>query len=211
MFDDGSKTLYQNALPILKNYGFPATNAVVTKYIGTSSTLSWAELDTLTNIYGWETAAHTYSHPDFTQISDDELREDIETCLDDLNLHGYHPETLAIPYGTVKKTQLPILKEYFRNIRSVKDIHYHEPIGRYYLGCYLVNHNNSPLQIKERAFYAVEHKEDLLVFLFHVIDDSDREYTYSIEKFEEIITFLHDNNFEIFTLKDALKKISREN
>ena len=207
MFDDGSKTVYQTAFPILKRYNFPATNALVTKYVGGEYTLSWAEVDTLTNLYGWETAAHTYSHPNFTQITNDELKEDIEICLGDLNSHGYYPQTLAIPYGLVKKEQLPILQEYFKNIRSVKDIHYHNPIDRYYLGCYLVNHNNSPLQVKERIFYAQEHQEDLVVLLFHVIDNSGRKYTYPTEKFEKIIKFLYDNGFEVVTLNDALDKI----
>ena len=210
MFDDGSKTVYQNALPVLRRYNFAATNAVITKNIGTSYTISWSELDVLSNIYDWETAAHTYSHPDFTEIDNDELRAELETSLHDLNSHGYYPETLAIPYGKVKRNQLSILKEYFKNIRSVKDIHYHKPIDRYYLGCYLVNRNNTPHQVEERLFYAVEHNEEMVSLLFHRIDNSNEEYSYSIENFKEIMQFLRDNNFRVVTLEEALEKIDKD-
>ncbi len=68
-FDDGWVTQYENALPFLSQYHFPATFFVVTDYIGHRGFFSWAQLQTLL-AEGMKIGSHSRSHPRLTEIAD---------------------------------------------------------------------------------------------------------------------------------------------
>lgn len=73
-FDDGLADFYLAALPILQDYGFPATLYITTGYVegssqwlapvgeGERTMMSWAQIAELP-AYGIECGAHTHSHP----------------------------------------------------------------------------------------------------------------------------------------------------
>jgi peptidoglycan/xylan/chitin deacetylase (PgdA/CDA1 family) len=71
-FDDGWVTQYENALPFLSQYHFPATFFVVTDYIGHRGFFSWAQLQTLL-ADGMKIGSHSRSHPRLTKIADPAL------------------------------------------------------------------------------------------------------------------------------------------
>ena len=68
-FDDGWVTQYENALPLLAKYHFPATFFVVTDYIGHRGFVSWPQLQTLLT-EGMKIGSHSRSHPRLTKIAD---------------------------------------------------------------------------------------------------------------------------------------------
>jgi len=68
-FDDGWVTQYENALPVLSKYHFPATFFVVTDYIGHRGFVSWPQLQTLLTD-GMKIGSHSRSHPRLTKIAD---------------------------------------------------------------------------------------------------------------------------------------------
>ena len=73
-FDDGLADFYTGALPLLQDYGFPATLYITTGYVegksrwltavgeGERTMMSWAQIAELP-AYGIECGAHTHSHP----------------------------------------------------------------------------------------------------------------------------------------------------
>lgn len=66
-FDDGYSDMYQNVLPILKNYGFTATFFIVTDFIDNKNPayLTWDQVKELANA-GMEIGSHTLNHPDLS-------------------------------------------------------------------------------------------------------------------------------------------------
>ena len=68
-FDDGWVTQYENALPLLSKYHYPATFFVVTDYIGHRGFISWPQLQTL-HTEGMKIGSHSRSHPRLTKIGD---------------------------------------------------------------------------------------------------------------------------------------------
>lgn len=117
-FDDGYLSNFELARPILARHGMPGTVFVPTDYvggppmswpgidrwIGTSSEdelrpMSWDQLRGLAD-QGWEIGSHTKSHPRLTQISDqqleDELGESRTVCEREL---GVACTSVAYPYG----------------------------------------------------------------------------------------------------------------
>jgi peptidoglycan/xylan/chitin deacetylase (PgdA/CDA1 family) len=108
-FDDGLRDNYTTALPILRQYGIPATVYVAVGFIGGSSPwiapgpaaemLSEDEVRALA-VAGWEIGAHTMTHPDLSQLDCDRCLTEIESSRDALaRMTGARIETFAYPYG----------------------------------------------------------------------------------------------------------------
>lgn len=85
-FDDGYRSLYRHAAPILRRFGFPATVFLPTKHVGGHS--EWvhpsAPLLTWKEILAMETdgilfGSHGHSHRDLTALTQEQVREELET------------------------------------------------------------------------------------------------------------------------------------
>ncbi len=204
MFDDGRKSVYENALPIMEKYDIVGTNAIVTGNIGKSGAITWEQITLLDTLYHWETASHTYSHPHLNELNEQDFRFQMEKSLNDIKMHNLKVNTLAIPYGTIREEQYEVAAEYYKNIRNSTDIHFSLPINSKFLGCYTVHNQTTVSQIKDRILSAQENNEPLLIILFHDIGKNPSEYSYPPENFEKVLYFIHSNRFRTATLNNAL-------
>jgi peptidoglycan/xylan/chitin deacetylase (PgdA/CDA1 family)/GT2 family glycosyltransferase len=110
-FDDGYQDLLDQALPILQEFGYPATAFVVTSLFGRSA--GWdakygGEMAPLANLddikvleaAGWEIGHHTRTHPALTELDGEQLEDEIAGGKRDLEKALGHPvQTFAYPYG----------------------------------------------------------------------------------------------------------------
>ncbi|HEY9117034.1 MAG TPA: polysaccharide deacetylase family protein [Roseivirga sp.] len=97
--DDGYKTFFENALPLLKQYGFSATLFVNTETVGTSDFMSWDELKSAENA-GIEIGNHSHAHPYFLNKGSVSFQEDLATSEAIFKEHlGKIPKVYAFPYG----------------------------------------------------------------------------------------------------------------
>ena len=64
-FDDGSETIYENALPMMQRYNFTGVSYIVYNYVGTRN---YMNADQIRALYaaGWEVGSHSLSHTDLT-------------------------------------------------------------------------------------------------------------------------------------------------
>ncbi len=106
--DDGYRSAYEIAYPILKKYGFTATFFIYTNFVGVSKmAITWDQLKEL-KANGFSIGSHTISHSDLTQREDGETEADWMARIDK-ELHGskqildkkLNQDTisLAYPYG----------------------------------------------------------------------------------------------------------------
>jgi peptidoglycan/xylan/chitin deacetylase (PgdA/CDA1 family) len=108
-FDDGMHNNHAVALPILREYGIPATVYVTIGFIGGVSPWIGAQGDgammrepELHDLVaaGWELGAHTMTHPDLSTLDYDACRREIEESRDELRrIAGVDVETFAYPFG----------------------------------------------------------------------------------------------------------------
>lgn len=109
-FDDGYESVYQNAFPLLKKYGYNATIFLITGYIGEMNLweasfgrrfrhLSWEQIQEM-KASGFQFGSHTANHPDLTSLTkrqlEYELRCSKEVIEDKLNQEVRH---LSYPFG----------------------------------------------------------------------------------------------------------------
>ncbi|PIR27049.1 polysaccharide deacetylase [Candidatus Berkelbacteria bacterium CG_4_9_14_0_2_um_filter_42_30] len=98
-FDDGDHDQYENALPILKKYGFLAVFYLKLNNIEKSGGMSWKEIKELRDA-GMEIGSHTVNHDALTSLSTDqikyELLESKKVLEDNLGIKIFH---FAYPGG----------------------------------------------------------------------------------------------------------------
>ena len=101
--DDGFKSFYENGLPLLESYGFPATLFINTETVGGSSYMDWNDLKDARK-RGIEIGNHTHSHAFFLNIQEheryDRFKSEINQCQDLIEKNmGITPKVFAYPYG----------------------------------------------------------------------------------------------------------------
>ena len=110
IFDDAYESVFDNAVPVLKNAGYTAAIFVITGYAGKTNDwdvglgrkfrhLSWEQIKELAG-KGYSFGSHTVNHPDLTRLSDGqvefELRKSKEVLEDKL---GQEISALSYPFG----------------------------------------------------------------------------------------------------------------
>jgi peptidoglycan/xylan/chitin deacetylase (PgdA/CDA1 family) len=98
-FDDGHDDLAFRAVPVLQSYGFTATAFVVPGFLGRSSYLSVAQLQTVVSA-GLTIGAHTMHHVDLAAVAPSVAMDEISRSRSVLRqLTGQPVDDFAYPYG----------------------------------------------------------------------------------------------------------------
>lgn len=75
-FDDGTKSDYDLALPILKKNNYKATFFIIAGRIGQAGRLSWEQLDEMKSA-GMSIQSHTFSHRALSDLSPEEIHYEL--------------------------------------------------------------------------------------------------------------------------------------
>lgn len=111
-FDDGWKSQYQNALPILKKYNIPATFYIYTGVTGSPKYMNWDELRVLVS-FNMEIGSHTKNHPKLTKLQNFKLKEELKESKNILeNKLNIKVTDFAYPYGDYNNSVIQALKDY---------------------------------------------------------------------------------------------------
>jgi len=108
-FDDGSETVYAEALPVMRIYGFTGAAYIVYNYIGTARYMDKDEIRALYEA-GWEIGSHSLSHRDLTThpaAQEEEIvnsRQKLESYL------GVPIHSFAYPFGAYNDASLKFVK-----------------------------------------------------------------------------------------------------
>ena len=128
-FDDGYKSQYTNAKPILDKYGYKATFYIVCNYVGNgdgqdnpNARMSWEDITALKND-GYYIGSHSMSHADLEFLSENGLEYEIggsKQCLLD---QGINPTSFAYPINTGAEdaTVIDIVAKYYDIARTAND------------------------------------------------------------------------------------------
>jgi peptidoglycan/xylan/chitin deacetylase (PgdA/CDA1 family) len=104
-FDDGSETIYENALPILQRYSFTGVSYIVYNYVGIRN---YMNADQIRALYGagWEIGSHGLSHTDLTARPDRQMDEIVESRRRLEALLGIPVLSFAYPFGAYDSDSL---------------------------------------------------------------------------------------------------------
>ena len=119
--DDGYKTVYEHAFPVLKKYGFPATIFLYTDFVGAGDALSWKQMREMVDSGLIDIQAHSKSHANLMKRGDDESPEaytkrvsrEIEGSRRAIEAKlPVRVRRFAYPYGDANQTVLDLLDKH---------------------------------------------------------------------------------------------------
>jgi peptidoglycan/xylan/chitin deacetylase (PgdA/CDA1 family) len=132
-FDDAYLSVYSEALPRLKRFGFTATLFLVTEYVGrdnqwpgqTASVpalplMNWDQIVELGEL-GWEFGSHTCSHPPLTKLPAERVEEELKRSQEAIELRtGQHVRLFAQPYGATNSLVDGLVRRFFEGAASTR-------------------------------------------------------------------------------------------
>jgi len=123
-FDDGMRSVYRNALPILEAHRAPAHVFVATgailgsrnqtrqpDYFSSFEMLDWEEVEALHRA-GVHIESHTHTHPDMRTLTRDQISEECEMADEIIASRlGRRPRYFAYPFGYHNETARDCVRE----------------------------------------------------------------------------------------------------
>jgi peptidoglycan/xylan/chitin deacetylase (PgdA/CDA1 family) len=116
--DDGYRSTYEIAYPILRKFGFPATVFLYTDFVGASDAMTWAQMKEMTASGLVRIQPHSKSHANLTQKLPNEtdaryrerIRREVDTPVAVIKERLAEPSyTFAYPYGDVNELVVDLL------------------------------------------------------------------------------------------------------
>lgn len=210
-FDDGFKSVIDNALPLMEEYGYRGTNYVMPDFIGKEGYMTWEDLAVLHNSC-WETGSHTMNHPDLTELSREDVYYEVGESKKILAEKGFTVKGLATPYGEYNKEVLEIVKESYDYHRTAWPNGLNntplDSLERYELKVIGDHKGISVEEIKDWIFRAKTEKK-WIILLFHRVGESG-EYNTSMEDFEEILRVINEEDIPCLPVSTVLYYLPRE-
>jgi len=209
-FDDNCASVYENALPVMTQYGFRGTVFTNSGYVGLPNRLTWSQLDSLKHSYNWEIGGHTLYHEALSELTYDEAEYTIATDFNNLKAHGYNPKSFATTFGVCPVGFYPLIMKYYQNVRTCFNTSMHCPIDRSQIGSFPVENWMSPQQIVNRVTQGMVEKENLIVFLFHDISATNTDYFDNCDPqtFAEVMRLIHSKDVLVMPLNEAIDYLS---
>lgn len=111
-FDDGFKSVYENAVPIMEKYGIKANIYLPTNYVGNDDHfMTWDMVRELQQTGNFEFAAHTHNHVDIRTLDEENMRSEVKLSTELFqNELEAEPSAFCMPYGTFDRKSIALLK-----------------------------------------------------------------------------------------------------
>jgi peptidoglycan/xylan/chitin deacetylase (PgdA/CDA1 family) len=195
-FDDGWRSIHDNALPLMDKYGIVSTQYLVSGFLG-----SMKEYMTARQVYdftrtGNEIGSHTVDHPDLTKLSDKELDRQLKVSQAGLAKCYQNVTSFAAPFGSNNEHTLAVEKTLYQTVRST-EVGFNSP------------DTLQPLQLKVqmRAWLATAKTNHVwLILVYHQVANSGGEYSRTLVDFETDMLLIKASGLENLTMHNAYAK-----
>ena len=109
--DDGFKSFYDQAWPILKKEKIPFILFVNTREVGTKGYMSWKQIKEISKEDFVHIGNHSYSHEYLIDMNNQEIMNDINLAISDFkNNLGYNSSFFSYPFGEYSNNFKNIIK-----------------------------------------------------------------------------------------------------
>jgi peptidoglycan/xylan/chitin deacetylase (PgdA/CDA1 family) len=244
-FDDGLSSALLGA-QALQPYGYVGTDYIITHCVGMIANaitndcaantavnyMSWDDIATLHQTYGWEIGSHTVTHPltaavDNPSLTDLGLDDEMSQSQLTLQQHGYPALDFASPYGDYDNRSLAVEAKYYNSHRTFQDytyttdpitntFPYYSPRSSYpynnYLLTVLAVQGNIPVATVEADIALAKANNQWLILVFHEIkadndptyDASEDAYEYKAGDLASIAAYVKSESMPVVTIANGL-------
>jgi peptidoglycan/xylan/chitin deacetylase (PgdA/CDA1 family) len=208
-FDDGRRSQYETAWPILQRRNLLATFYITSGYVDGRGYIRREELIRLAND-GNEIGAHTTAHPDITILGPDELRHQLHTARERLEWWiGASVAQFASPGGSYNDDVLPeIMRTYDSHRTVLEGLNRRGALTPYELRAVNIYSYVTRRHI-ERWIEQAQGANAWLILTMHGILPEPDHWSSSPETFEDILAAVQESGIEVVTVGAALAEFSK--
>ena len=232
-FDDGYTSAMTQAAPTLAKYGFTGTEYVITNCVGMTKApntchadesktyMTWAQIQSLQNTYGWEIGSHTVDHyclasnasvdPDDCQVNtmttaqvDAELANSKAT----LAANGINATDMATPYGDYNQSSLAEIAKYYATQRGFADTGLNSaPYNQYIIRDEIATGGVKLTTLEGYVNQAIANKQ-WVVFSFHDIltkaSNKQYDYEYSTANLDALAAYVKTKGVSVVNINNGI-------
>lgn len=196
-FDDGLKSHYTTVYPMLKERGFGATFFVMAEQEEDPDGRAMMTSEEVQELAeeGFEIGSHTLTHPFLSDLSDEELEQELSESKRFLEeTYGITINFLALPYRNYNSKVLDVAKKYYAHARVI----FGDP-DEFLVNGYGMMYNSSVEDVCSYINGAATEKE-WLVLVFHDVIERPLVWDTSVEDFEAILQCSEDSGIIVDTM-----------
>jgi peptidoglycan/xylan/chitin deacetylase (PgdA/CDA1 family) len=195
----------------MKQAGYAATVYISTRNTTFDGYMNWDDI-ALVAKEGWEIGAHTYTHPNLTKLTDEEIVGEFEISNDDYLQHGYRPTSFATPFGAYDDRVLEVIMRYYESHRTAW------PAGSntlqsdpYQIVSFDINRNTTIEEVTQ-LLESLQKNGGWVVFQLHHLFPEGGAVTeeYGTSLLGEILMQVQTKQIAVLTVSDALKQLKKE-
>jgi peptidoglycan/xylan/chitin deacetylase (PgdA/CDA1 family) len=209
VFDDGWASQLE-AIPILDNFGFKATFAIVTSYVGRTYYMAWDQIATLAK-NGHDIESHSCDHISLNSLSNESLFYQVTQSQQGLRSKGYAANIFVYPFGDGSNngTVRNVVSEYYLLARATSKGSFNiASVERYSVNAFGITNTTS---IQQFESYLNSTKGDVCTILYyHRIGDGSVNTMVTKDQFQTQMQYLKDNNYTIKTMDQLFLKPAPE-
>lgn len=206
-FDDGWKSVYEQALPLLNKHGIKTTQFVVPAFAQTDTQeyMSFTQIKKMQQA-GNEIASHSYRHCDQTLLSQADLKRDIVKTTDLLTKNGVNDiHGFAYPYGVYTAVAQEAVRSQYGYVRTSNDGYNDYYADRSLLMVKSVESTTTTAQVSEWLKFAREHKL-WVILLYHQVEGPGA-YSTKAADFDAQMNAVSQSGLQILTVGEAVKRL----
>jgi peptidoglycan/xylan/chitin deacetylase (PgdA/CDA1 family) len=206
-FDDGWRSIYDNAFPILRRAGIKATYYIVSGYLDASQFPLYMSIDHVRELYRarHEVGCHSVSHRHLPQEPDALVESEIVCSKQFLSRCGFNAETFAYPFGEYDERVIAtVTRAGFIGARSIQKGFNDSSTDPMLLRIQAVKVNTKLSEVI--AWINLARSQDKwLILMFHQIDEEGREWSARPETLEQIVGEIQRRSVKTVTVAEGLR------
>jgi peptidoglycan/xylan/chitin deacetylase (PgdA/CDA1 family) len=205
-FDDGYRSAYEHALPILDKAGMRSGQFIVTGVLGQPGYVTKENVLDMER-RGHEIGAHTRTHPHLSGMGSSDQRIEINGSKLDLEILLDHPvKNFCYPFGSYDENTQRIVREAgFQNARTVNWGNTSQGTNPFLLPVAKDITPKTTLADLQRWIEDAGRgpKQTWVILVFHRFDEQG-EMSISSEVFQQIVDYLVQRKIKVMTHSEAL-------
>lgn len=219
-FDDGFKSVYEKALPLMIERGMVGTMYVIpSRVASTSEYMTEAELSDMYHNYFWDLGNHTYNHAHLRDITPAQVIEEVTSCANWLNARGFTRASrhLAYPFGEYNDSVIQSIMS--AGIKTAREVYGGDtypqqyPIdNQYTLNSLLTLIDTTTAQNCTDAIdRAILHQSTIIIYGHRIQDVPTDSIAVATSVFTALLDYLVEKNIPTMTISEWARKSRNAN
>ena len=210
VFDDGNSAQYDIAFKYMQSKGIVGTTYVNGYNIGQNGVLTISNLIEM-DAAGWIIANHTYDHATLTQVSEQEIYNEISEQINFLIRNGLNKGAydLAYPGGYSNENVYIIMNELgIQTGRTTlgNPIENFNGLNLYQIPAYTLINTTSVSSVEGYIDNAMASDSTIVILFHNIVNSNPNEYEYLTSDFKKIIDYVAKSGINCININDLYQE-----